>query len=285
MKRLITILTAVLLATRFASAQNGTLNPTNPPDPAALYKMTVTAEPAEAATTSGSGNYAQGTKVTVKATAKTNYTFKYWMQNGEQIGQTSTSFKLTMPAADVTLVAVFEYVEPDYNPTNPADPQVIAPEYALFLEADPAGACSFNRTNGAKVKEGTKVSIKATPVTGYKFEGWYDSEGTLLGSSATLSYTMPSAPATLTARLSYSPSNPNDPSSTQGDVDNELALGDVNGDDQITAQDASLVLQHVAGKTVLTGALNTVADVNGDGQVTAGDASLILQKVAGKVDW
>ena len=220
MKRLTTIITAVLLATLFASAQNGTLDPTNPPDPAALYKLAVTAEPTEAATTSGSGNYAEGTKVTVKATAKTNYSFKYWKQNGQQLSQTSASFKLTMPAADVTLVAVFEFVEPDYNPKNPADPQAVTPEYALYLQADPTGACTFNRTSGAKVKEGTTVSIKATPVTGYTFEGWYDSNGTQLGNNASLSFVMPSSPTTLTARVTYSPSNPNDPSGTQDDVDN-----------------------------------------------------------------
>ena len=64
-----------------------------------------------------------------------------------------------------------------------------------------------------------------------------------------------------------------------------LVLGDVNGDAQVTAQDASLVLQHVAGKVDLEGADLVAADVNADGNVTAQDASLILQKVAGKADW
>ena len=64
-----------------------------------------------------------------------------------------------------------------------------------------------------------------------------------------------------------------------------LVLGDVNGDAQVTAQDASLVLQHVAGKVELDGSDLVAADVNGDGDVTAQDASLILQKVAGKADW
>ncbi len=62
----------------------------------------------------------------------------------------------------------------------------------------------------------------------------------------------------------------------------KLMKGDVNCDSQITAQDASLVLQHVAGKTPLNDNVKKAADVNGDGDVTAQDASLILQKVAGK---
>lgn len=59
--------------------------------------------------------------------------------------------------------------------------------------------------------------------------------------------------------------------------------GDINTDGQATAQDASLVLQHVAGKTPLNDNVKKAADVNGDGEVTAQDASLILQKVAGKI--
>jgi hypothetical protein len=64
-----------------------------------------------------------------------------------------------------------------------------------------------------------------------------------------------------------------------------LTEGDINTDGQTTAQDASLVLQHVAGKTPLNDNVKKAADVNGDGEVTAQDASLILQKVAGKIDW
>ena len=54
---------------------------------------------------------------------------------------------------------------------------------------------------------------------------------------------------------------------------------------QITAQDASLVLQAVAGKIALSGVQTVTADVNGDEHITAQDASLILQYVAGKTTW
>ena len=222
------MITVVLLAILSASAQNGTLDPTNPPEPAAKYRLTVKAQPAEAATMSGGGEYAEGTRVTVRATAKTNYVFKYWtlngkywMQDGQQLSQTATSWQLTMPAGDVNLVAVFEYVEPEYDPTNPAEPPYITPEYSLYLVADPAGAGTFNRTSGAKVKEGTTVSVRATPASGYEFIGWYDAEGTQLGTGQTLSYVMPSQAATLTARFTYNPSNPNEPSGSQTDVDND----------------------------------------------------------------
>ena len=61
--------------------------------------------------------------------------------------------------------------------------------------------------------------------------------------------------------------------------------GDVNGDDQITAQDASLVLQAVAGKITLSANQIEAGNVNGDEGLTAQDASLILQYVAGKISW
>ena len=64
-----------------------------------------------------------------------------------------------------------------------------------------------------------------------------------------------------------------------------VGLGDLNGDNLMTAQDASFALQHVAGKTTLSGAALKAADINNDGQVTAQDASLILQHVAGKINW
>ena len=66
---------------------------------------------------------------------------------------------------------------------------------------------------------------------------------------------------------------------------NTLRLGDVNGDNSVDAQDASLVLQHVAGKKPLSGPFLIAADVNDDHGVDAQDASLILQYVAGKISW
>ena len=58
-------------------------------------------------------------------------------------------------------------------------------------------------------------------------------------------------------------------------------LGDVNEDGHITAVDARLVLQEVAGLVELNAAKRLAADVNGDKQITAVDARIILQHVAG----
>lgn len=64
-----------------------------------------------------------------------------------------------------------------------------------------------------------------------------------------------------------------------------VEVGDGDGDGEITTQDASLMLQLVAGKITADteGVVYGAADVDGDDEVTAQDASLILQHVAGKI--
>ena len=59
----------------------------------------------------------------------------------------------------------------------------------------------------------------------------------------------------------------------------ENLYGDVSGDGDVTAFDASLVLQHAIGLIVLPQSLVTIADVSGNGEVSAFDGSMILQRV------
>lgn len=63
--------------------------------------------------------------------------------------------------------------------------------------------------------------------------------------------------------------------------------GDVNGDGQITPQDASLILQIIAKKIKedAEGISIKAVDVNDDGLITPQDASLILQYIAKKISW
>lgn len=223
MNRLIAMVATMLMATLTALAQNGTLNPTNPPEPQLMHRLTLTAQPTEAATVSGDGEYAEGVTVTLRLTAKTNYKLLYWLRNGEQLSATGTQLRIVMPAEDVAYTAVYEYQEPvapPFNPANPAEPQYITPENALYLVAMPAGCGSFNRTSGTKTKEGTVLTLKATPATGYIFTGWYTATGDPLSTSTTLSYTMPGQTTTLTARFSYNPTNPGEPDGSQDDVAN-----------------------------------------------------------------
>lgn len=60
----------------------------------------------------------------------------------------------------------------------------------------------------------------------------------------------------------------------------EIVLGDVNGDGEIKASDASLIQQYAVNISI-AGFDEKAADVNGDGKITAGDASLVLQYATG----
>ena len=64
----------------------------------------------------------------------------------------------------------------------------------------------------------------------------------------------------------------------------QIIYGDVDGNGEVQAFDASLTLQNVVGMVDFTEAQTTVADVDGNGQIQAYDASLILQFVVGIIN-
>jgi uncharacterized repeat protein (TIGR02543 family) len=69
------------------------------------YKISVSASPSTGGTVSGGGTYVSGASVTVKATAKTGYTFTNWTESGSVVS-TSASYNFTA-TANRTLVANF----------------------------------------------------------------------------------------------------------------------------------------------------------------------------------
>ena len=230
----------LVLGTAGAQAQDD-YNPANPPEPMTRYAVTVSCEPAEAGYTSGSGKYAQGATVNVSTSAKSNYEFQYWMQDGVRIDK-GTSFKYTMGSENTSFVAVYAY-----NPPNPQEP-TMPNTYRLYLETNEEGSCTFNLTSGQKQKGGQKVTVKAQNITpGFVFEGWYEGE-TQVSTSASFSYTMPTRDVTLTAHLTYNPTSPGDPTGSQADVDqNTVKPGDVNGDGEVNEVDAQLILDVSVG--------------------------------------
>ena len=63
-----------------------------------------------------------------------------------------------------------------------------------------------------------------------------------------------------------------------------VKYGDINGNGEITADDALLALQMTVGKFQPTEEQAKAANVDGEGEVTATDALLILQYAVGKID-
>ncbi len=94
----------------------------------------------------------------------------------------------------------------DFNPDNPPEPQA---QYTLTLQAFPASGGTVS--GGGKYGNGAKVSVNAYTQTGFRFDGWYDSNGEVVSNSASFRYVMGNKQTTLTARFIYDPSNPDEP--------------------------------------------------------------------------
>lgn len=85
----------------------------------------------------------------------------------------------------------------------------VASTFNLRVEVTPDGAGSLN-TSGGTYEEGSKINLRTYANTGYVFKGWYEGE-TLLSSSTSFSYTMPSNDALVQARYEYDPAVPGNP--------------------------------------------------------------------------
>ena len=73
----------------------------------ARYTVTVVADPAEMGTVTEGGEYKEGEKVTLTATANDNYRFVNWTI-GSDVISTDASFEYTVPTENVTITAHFE---------------------------------------------------------------------------------------------------------------------------------------------------------------------------------
>ncbi|ALO16756.1 Immunoglobulin A1 protease precursor [Salinivirga cyanobacteriivorans] len=131
------------------------------------YTLTLNATPVDGGTVAGDGTYNMGDLVTLTATSAGDYEFIKWTDEDDNLISEDATFEYTMPASDVALNAVFEYVNfiADYSNTsskvypNPFD-QVI------FIE---------NATNITKVElltiTGELIHIANGPINEINTEG------------------------------------------------------------------------------------------------------------------
>ena len=113
------------------------------------YTLSVSATNGGSVNTSG-GEYAQGTSVTITATANSGYTFTGWSGNA-----TGTNNSLTITINGNTSVT--------------ANFQIIT--YTLIVNSGTGGSVS---SSGGTYNSGQQVTITATPNTGYSFLSWSD---------------------------------------------------------------------------------------------------------------
>ena len=254
-------------------AQFNPSDPAEPQTPVFYYPLTVACDPDIAGYVSGAGNYAPGTSQTVSTSAKTGYTFSHWTLNGEPLDASDypASFSYTTVAGPMAFVAHY-----DLSPVDPSEPTMNV-QSRLYLNSEPEGICTFNRTSGSFVQADQYVTVNVTNCDQwYEFTGWYNGS-TLVSSVQNFNYLTDYHDVTLTAHfreLPFTPTNPDDPASQGGDIQT-LNTGDANGDGSVDVTDAVAVINaYLSGNNA---SINVgVADVNHDGVIDITDAVAII---------
>ncbi len=126
------------------------------------YTLTVNVEPLDGGTVSISPDqefYHAGDQVTLTAAAAEGCSLNSWLEGDESIGQ-DTVLDFTMPAADVTLTALFSINT-----------------YQITAEAYPADGGTI--TGDGEYAHNHPVTLLATPDEGYSFLHWLEEEDTV----------------------------------------------------------------------------------------------------------
>ncbi|NLM92919.1 MAG: T9SS type A sorting domain-containing protein, partial [Bacteroidales bacterium] len=147
------------------------------------FILSLVASPEGAGILTGDGEYLAGQEILLSAVAAEGFAFLNWTSDGEVISE-AADFSFTMPAQDVTLVAVFEevVVEPD--------------TFILSLEASPEGAGTLG--GDGEYLAGQEILLSAVAAEGVTFLSW-TSNGEVISEAADFSFTMPAQDVTLVA--------------------------------------------------------------------------------------
>lgn len=243
-------------------------NPENPLEPGDIsqqinYRVTVGINDADAGIVSGSGKYKYGKTITISTSANAGYEFRGWLKNGADYS-TAQSFEYTVDTEDVSFVAVYEYVGiPEPTPTS----------HKLYLQALPAGSCTFNIVSGTDVNINAQYSVTVTPGMEYDFIGWYNGTS-LVSTNRTYTSNMLNDDITLTARLMYNPEIPDEPFNDDVPEQSMLDLGDVNGDGKVSISDITTLISYLKGSTP-SNFNSSVADVDKNEKIDVNDVSAL----------
>lgn len=178
-------------------ARGQDFNPDSPPEPGARYKLTVKAQPAEAATVSGGGLYVVNANVSVKAVDKSsNWRFKNWTNAEGEVVSTSSSFTHRKLNSAETLTANYEYQKTS----------------RLTIAYDPS---SIKTSEVKEYAVGVTYSYTASTYSDYTFVNWTTSDGTVISTNRAVSYTVTENDETITAHYRYTPGSPAEPNETK----------------------------------------------------------------------
>ena len=132
------------------------------------YAITVTANPTEGGTVSGSGTYYENNSCTITAAASEGYTFTNWTKDGTEVSTDATyTFNVTEDA---------EYVA-----------NFTLNTYMVTVSVNPAGAGTI--TGDGTYNHGAQATLTATAASRYVFVNWTEN-GTEVSTNATYSFTV-----------------------------------------------------------------------------------------------
>ena len=178
-------------------ARGQDFNPDSPPEPGARYKLTLKAQPAEAATVSGGGLYVVNANVNVKAVAKSsNWRFINWTDAEGKVVNTSSSFTHRKLNSNETLTANYEYQQTS----------------RLTIAYDPS---SIRTSEVKEYAVGVTYSYTASTYSDYTFVNWTTSDGTVISTERTVRYTVTENDETITAHYRFTPGSPAEPNETK----------------------------------------------------------------------
>jgi Alpha-L-rhamnosidase N-terminal domain./F5/8 type C domain./Bacterial alpha-L-rhamnosidase. len=121
--------------------------------------------------------------------------------------------------------------------------------------------------SGSYLKDDTVTVTADTPAQGYRFKSWTVNRGGItIGTNANESFIMPANNVEITANYEKAP-----------------LVGDIDGDGDITVNDAHLTLQIAIGNITPDSRQKEAADVFGNGVITASNALRILQFAVGMI--
>lgn len=125
-----------------------------------IVTITTMAQPAEAGTTSGGGNFATGEIIRLTATANDGYVFSNWTNEAGNVISTEAIFNYTI-TNDQTLTANFE----SHSGTM----------YTLTMDMNIQGAGTVS--GGGSYIPNAQATIEAVPADNYRFVTWHADNG------------------------------------------------------------------------------------------------------------
>ena len=114
---------------------------------------------------SGSGTYEPGETVTLKATPSDGYGFDGWFVNGELMSD-DPNYEF-IAESDMTIIGSFQ------------------PYYSVSVTVNGSGGATVG---AGEYMAGHAACLSAYPMSGFAFDGWYDSDGVKLSSSEMWSF-------------------------------------------------------------------------------------------------